>query len=388
MRLVFDLRMVQPLGGTKYHGGGIYGEILFSKLIALDSKRVCGYYDSSKYIDSALLELVEVNGVLLYDSNLLTLEEVAFREGKVIYSPIFLWYLLGINSNIKIISTIHGLRDLECPVDSLQYEYLDGNSKWKSFFYKIGGSLFKREVRKYRINTVEKLKYRRLGLHSNLKFITVSNHSKFSLLAFIPSLSSNNIEVYYSPSTVNSSKINNLTHSNKYYLLVSGNRWHKNSLRAIMAFDKLFSERPDFNGFVYITGLSSGDFLNYQIINVKRFKFLGYVSKQELHTLYSQAYLFVYPSLNEGFGYPPLEAMSLGTPVIASGVASIPEVCGDSVLYFNPFSVNEIKIRILQMEDYEIRNYYISRGFARFKDVKLRQDLDLDKLCFKILSSL
>ena len=58
--------------------------------------------------------------------------------------------------------------------------------------------------------------------------------------------------------------------------------------------------------------------------------------------------------MNEGFGYPPLEAMKYGVPVITSSFASIPEVCSDAVLYTNPYSVEEIGIRILQLENQEL----------------------------------
>lgn len=60
------------------------------------------------------------------------------------------------------------------------------------------------------------------------------------------------------------------------------------------------------------------------------------VSDEFLAEAYAGARLFVYPSLNEGFGFPPLEAMSLGCPVLASRVSSIPEVCGDAPFYFDP----------------------------------------------------
>ena len=60
------------------------------------------------------------------------------------------------------------------------------------------------------------------------------------------------------------------------------------------------------------------------------------VSDELLAEAYAGARLFVYPSLNEGFGFPPLEAMSLGCPVLASRVASIPEVCGKAPFYFDP----------------------------------------------------
>jgi glycosyltransferase involved in cell wall biosynthesis len=60
------------------------------------------------------------------------------------------------------------------------------------------------------------------------------------------------------------------------------------------------------------------------------------VSDEMLAEAYAAARLFVYPSLNEGFGFPPLEAMSVGTPVLASRVSSIPEVCGTAPFYFDP----------------------------------------------------
>lgn len=65
--------------------------------------------------------------------------------------------------------------------------------------------------------------------------------------------------------------------------------------------------------------------------------FTGYVSDDDLVLLYNAAELFVYPSLYEGFGLPPLEAMACGTPVIASNVSSLPEVVSDAGLLVNPY---------------------------------------------------
>jgi len=82
-------------------------------------------------------------------------------------------------------------------------------------------------------------------------------------------------------------------------------------------------------------------------------KYLGYVSDGELRALYSAATAFVFPSFYEGFGIPPLEAMSCGCPVVASNRASIPEVCGDAALYFDPESPLEIaeKIRLVLLDE-------------------------------------
>lgn len=69
---------------------------------------------------------------------------------------------------------------------------------------------------------------------------------------------------------------------------------------------------------------------------------IGFVAENDLAALYSLADLFVYPSLYEGFGLPPLEAMACGTPVIVSNVASLPEVVGDAATLFDPYNVAEM----------------------------------------------
>ena len=107
---------------------------------------------------------------------------------------------------------------------------------------------------------------------------------------------------------------------------------------------------------------------------------LGYVDDYDLQQLYHDAYCFIYPSLNEGFGYPPLEAMHYGVPVIASSFSSIPEVCGDAVLYTNPFSIEEIMNRILMMTDTNIHNKLKNKSLSQYKMITKKQKEDLDKL--------
>jgi glycosyltransferase involved in cell wall biosynthesis len=68
----------------------------------------------------------------------------------------------------------------------------------------------------------------------------------------------------------------------------------------------------------------------------------GYVTDGELRALYENACCFVYPSLYEGFGIPPLEAMRCGCPVIVSRAASLPEVCGDAALYCDPRDADDL----------------------------------------------
>jgi len=71
-------------------------------------------------------------------------------------------------------------------------------------------------------------------------------------------------------------------------------------------------------------------------------RFLGYVSDSTLRVLYRLASLFVFPSLYEGFGLPPLEAMASGTPVVTSNQSSLPEVTGDAAVLVDPYDVTSI----------------------------------------------
>jgi len=92
----------------------------------------------------------------------------------------------------------------------------------------------------------------------------------------------------------------------------------------------------------------------------------GYVSDGELRALYEHAACFVYPSLYEGFGLPPLEAMACGCPVIVSDAASLPEVCGDAVLYCNPRDTGDVTSKIRRLiEDAGAREELRRRGSVR-----------------------
>ncbi len=165
--------------------------------------------------------------------------------------------------------------------------------------------------------------------------------------------------------------------------MVSGNRWQKNIVRALRALDNYFDKIADCDLKVIITGSKSP---LIKLRNDKRFIFIDYVEGSTLDWLYKNAFCFIYPSLNEGYGYPPLQAMRYGTPVIASCTSSIPEVCADNVLYFDPRNISEIENRILQLStDGELYNKLALKGSEHYKKILQSQDKDLSKLLRGIL---
>ena len=215
--------------------------------------------------------------------------------------------------------------------------------------------------------------------------ITVSEHSRASIKSLFPELLDLEIPVFYSPMTAYEPEgfLPPGVAAKEYFLLTSGARWEKNNLRAAMAFDELVSmyqsQGKPFDFKMVITGAANPKAYLRHLKHKDRFVLLGYVENKELEFLHKNAYAFVFPSLNEGFGYPPVQSMRYGVPVAASGTTSIPEVCGDAVLYFDPYSVSEIKNRLVQLLDSKIYDEYAARAPKRYVEVHTRQIADLEE---------
>ena len=96
--------------------------------------------------------------------------------------------------------------------------------------------------------------------------------------------------------------------------------------------------------------------------------FIGYVSTEFLCSYYLHALAFVFPSLNEGFGMPVVEAMSLGTPVITSSISSLPEAAGDAGLLIDPYDTEALSHAMEKIfYDSDLRTVLIEKGYAQAK---------------------
>lgn len=375
-KLLFDLSVCQPNKESKFHGGGVYGFIVFEACAQkIGGDNILAYLDSSRYMDPFITRIIHNQAIEVINAGAEDIEKlVSTRQDiAVLYSPLFKPVYNRISS-VPVFVTIHGLRALEMNKD--RYEILYGNSVWDKLKAVIKQTfLYKMLWRKY-YNS-----YSNIFSGNNIRFITVSNHSKYSILSYYPNVAENAVEVLYSPSTddVEFSRIE-AYEDNPYYLIVSANRWIKNAYRALMALDELYSENR-IVAKTLVTGIADNSKIVRRLKNRDKFTCLGYVPKNTLEALYKGAFAFIYPSLNEGFGYPPLEAMKYGTPVLSSSFASILEVCGDAAIYFNPYAVEEIKNRIIMItKDEAMRREYSVRGVSRWKYIKKRQDADLQTL--------
>lgn len=102
------------------------------------------------------------------------------------------------------------------------------------------------------------------------------------------------------------------------------------------------------------------------VIDHPNVRWAGPIPDAQLRALYEQAALFIFPSIYEGFGIPPLEAMLCGCPVAASNASSIPEVCGNAAHYFDPHDLNEMRSVIESILENDVyRKVLIERGRQR-----------------------
>jgi glycosyltransferase involved in cell wall biosynthesis len=131
----------------------------------------------------------------------------------------------------------------------------------------------------------------------------------------------------------------------RYVLAVGNKQPRKNLSRLVRAFSSIALEMPDVT--LVIVGQSGwqGSDVEQTVKSLglnTRVRFTGFVPETDLPALYSGADVFCYPSLYEGFGLPPLEAMACGAPTITSNTSSLPEVVGDAALTVDPMSIEEM----------------------------------------------
>jgi glycosyltransferase involved in cell wall biosynthesis len=131
----------------------------------------------------------------------------------------------------------------------------------------------------------------------------------------------------------------------KFVLYVGNIKPHKNLVRLIEAFSQLRRTHDDLKLLIIGDEISKLPALRRAVHRNKLHKFvrfLGYLKDDTLTVLYRLASVFVFPSLYEGFGLPPLEAMASGTPVVTSNVSSLPEVTGDAAVLVDPYDIDSI----------------------------------------------
>ncbi len=143
---------------------------------------------------------------------------------------------------------------------------------------------------------------------------------------------------------------------------------YKNIRRLIEAHQLLLDTHPDL-GLVLVGRMNPDTAANKRWSEARGHRnvhFTGYIADPQRDWLFTKTRAYVFPSLMEGFGLPPLEAMAYGTPVISSNTSCMPEVLGDAAEYFDPLDVDDIAAAITRVIDDEpLRQGLVMRGHAQ-----------------------
>ena len=247
----------------------------------------------------------------------------------------------------KIIITVHDLA-----FKSLKSEFTNKTIIWKRIATKF---------------SVKKAKY----------IITITNFTKNEIKKHYKQHIANKIQVIFngfnkfSDDKINESNINkdilDLKKSN-YILTVSTISPRKNIDGLIKAFNEIKNKNQyklvvvGKNGWMFEKVYDEAEKLGIK----DKILFTGKINDDELKYLYKHANIFVYPSFYEGFGLPPLEAMSFNVPCVVSNKTSIPEVVGNAAITVNPNNYNEIAKQIEKFINSDnLRMEYIKKGNKR-----------------------
>lgn len=364
-RIGIDARFYGPIG----KGLGRYVQEIVDNVLKMDRKNEYVIFLRRENFDELLIDDYKNVKKVVLDVRWYTLKE------QLIF-PFYIWrYNLDLmhfpHFNVpffvpsKFVVTIHDLILTKfktvraTTLSPLMYNL-------KDFFYKM---IIKRALKK------------------SAKIITVSNFTKNDIIEQFKT-KSEKIEVTYEGvanlakgrdslfvAKLNENEVLKYYNINNPFLLYVGNAYpHKNLDFLIENFFELYKQ--DNNLRLVLVGkedyfykklkeisdnLSSGFAVNPII-------FAGYVPDDKLEVLYQKALIYVFPSLYEGFGLPPLEAMAKSCPVLSSNTSSMPEILGDSALYFDPRDKSDFinKSQIL-IKDNDLREKMINLGLSQCK---------------------
>jgi glycosyltransferase involved in cell wall biosynthesis len=207
------------------------------------------------------------------------------------------------------------------------------------------------------------------GIRRASHIIAASQHTRDDMIKYL-GIPDNKISVVYHGVDHSIFKPYNIKlHDKPYILYVGSERPRKNLGRLFEAFTKLKTEFPELK---LVKVGPSGGHKRFRRDTMRKLGSLGitsdiifidYASELELAYYYSSAVLLAYPSLYEGFGLPPLEAMACGCPVVTSNTSSLPEVVGEAGIVVNPYDTDSLVQAMRQvLTDDKLRDDVVRKG--------------------------
>lgn len=352
MKILIDLSYIQnekSFSGIYEYGGKIFESLVKdgrSNISVILIKKFDVQQEIKKIIDTNNIKIEYIENEKNTKKYWKELENLFNLDYDIIYFPYQLdRYKFKINSKTKLMFTIHDLTQLEMskPSKINKYERLYTRN------YKETIKVFVKKVLR-----VTRFWYRKMfkTLKSNIEsaehIFCVSDYTRKTVVDTFKT-NVDNITACYTPLKIAPQKFESNLVDKDYILLVSANRYSKNTDRAIKVLDRLYD-----NGFQYKTIIlgNAPDKVKNIARNKQMFDFFGYVSSDDLEYYYKNAKLFLFPSLCEGFGLPPVEAMKYSTNCCISNATCLSEIY-EGLVMFNPYDLDDMQEKIL----YSLDNY-------------------------------
>jgi len=397
MNILFDCTSTQPEEGITINGGGEFSSIILKELLKYKNDDISLVFSRQKGKNCLAQTLADENKIMCFWYN--DLDELSniinSKFDKVVFPVCYPVYnKLKINNGIDVLGFV---LDMSCFYE--QYIFTAPGEFYKNDGLNFLRFLKKKVLRKYKMNIYLLWHKKLFNLNDNTSIYTCSYYSKSALEHFCyPNIVSG---VYYCPTNNETLLFEDYEEkevlnkyeliSKSYFLLSSGSRWFKNNYMAIRSLDELMNDerilnkKEDFK--VCVLGCTT-NIKRFYIKHVKhkdRFVFCDFLDIKELNILYKNAHCFIYPSLLEGFGYPPIEAMKYSTVSLCSTSTSITEICGNGVIYFDPRINDSIKLAIYRSFDEEYMNIIRKHMENRYIELCYKQKIDLDEIIKLIL---
>lgn len=200
------------------------------------------------------------------------------------------------------------------------------------------------------------------SIRSSEKVITISEASRRDILERVD-VPKNKISIIYNGYN-KISEVNEPIEKQNYILAMTSQLPHKNAEGILRAYEVYCSK---VNEALELRIIGIGDVEKYHLKEAVKNKIQCYKyieSNEEMHRMIANAKIFLFLSLVEGFGFPPIEAMQLGTPVVCSSLSSLPEVVGNAALLVDPRHEDEVADALIQIQnDEEMQKMLIVKGY-------------------------